>query len=182
MSLSQALLGISVRMWPSPLEMQGLEYMVLLELLRKVIFTILNKIRPDRNQGTELIRHEVIPVVGDLNKADSYINILDRCAIVVDTVADLFSQAEDPCAVNRILLDACTRESDPSSGKVKKTFIYTSGVLAYTHSDEVRDENTPATSDFPFVKARRRFEQDLLSHPEVRCSLTFFSQSYLSCR
>jgi len=129
--------------------------------------TNLHYYRADRNSGTELIRHEVIPVVGDLNKAETYIEILGRCAIVVDTVADLFSQAEDPCAVNRILLDACTRESDPSSGKVKTTFIYTSGVLAYTHSDEVRDENTPATSDFPFVKARRRFEQDLLSHTEV---------------
>jgi len=111
-----------------------------------------------------LVRHEVIPVVGDINNSSTYQEALDKSAIVVDTVLDFGNQ--DPLSANKHLLEA-TAKSGAAHG-IKKTYIYTSGVLVYTHGESVRDENSPLPGDHQFFKARIAFENQTLNSSEVR--------------
>lgn len=117
-----------------------------------------------QEKGAHLVRHEVIPVVGDINNTATYQDALDKSTIVVDTVLD-FTQ-KDPLAANKTLLEA-TAKSGATIG-VSKTYIYTSGVLVYAHSEEVRDENSPLPGDHDFFKARIAFENETLKHTGVR--------------
>ena len=70
----------------------------------------------------------------------------------------------DPNEPNRLLLEAAAKLGDAQG--VKKTFIYTSGLLVYTDSQEWRDENTQPNSPAPF-KSRIDFETAVRSHPGV---------------
>jgi len=117
-------------------------------------------------KGAHLIRHEVIPVVGDLNNPSTFLVALNASAIVVDTVLD-FTQ-KDPFAPNRGLLEA-TAKSAAELGVVK-TYIYTSGVLVYPNSTRVQDESSSLKADdtAPLFKGRIAFENEVLSHTGVR--------------
>ena len=114
--------------------------------------------------GQHLIRHEVIPVVGELSKPETYQEVLDKVTYVIDNVLDFASQ--DPFAANKTLVEATAKSA--ATHQVAKTYIYTSGILVYTHSEEVRDENSPLPGDFPFFKGRIAFERYVQSHTGVR--------------
>jgi len=117
-------------------------------------------------KGAHLVRHEVIPVVGDLNQLSTFTEALAAANVVVDTVSD-FSQ-QDPFAPCRALLEA-TSKSGSSQG-VTKTYIYTSGVMVYPDSERVRDETFPLKDAdvLPFFKGRIAFEEEVLHHAGVR--------------
>jgi len=117
-------------------------------------------------KGTHLVRHEVIPVVGDVNDPQSFHDAVHRASVVVDTVVD-FTQP-DPFVANHKLLELTTKLGHEQG--VEKTYIYTSGILVYTHSDHVRDETHSLKSDKlePFFKARVAFENQVLAHEGVR--------------
>jgi len=119
-----------------------------------------------KEKGEHLVRHEVIPVVGDINDPSTYHEALARSAVVVDTVLD-FSQ-QDPFAANRRLLNVTAEFAQEAS--VVKTYIYTSGVLVYPHGENVRDETFSMKSDdlAPIFKGRVAFENEVLSHTGVR--------------
>jgi len=115
-------------------------------------------------KGKHLIRHEVIPVVGDLSKPETYHGVLDKVTYVIDNVLDFTTK--DPFAGNKILIEATAKSA--AVHQVNKTYIYTSGVLVYSHSEEVNDENTPVTGDNPVFKGRIDFERHVQGHTGVR--------------
>jgi len=63
-------------------------------------------------------------------------------------------------------LDATVKSA--AALQVTKTYIYTSRILVYTHSEEVRDENSSLPGDHPAFKARIELEREVLSHTGVR--------------
>lgn len=117
-----------------------------------------------QEKGAHLVRHEVIPVVGDINQPSTYEEALNKSFLVVDTVLD-FSQ-KDPLAANKTLLEATTKSAEAHG--TTKTYIYTSGVLVYAHANEWRDETHPLPGDFDFFKGRIAFENIVLSQTKVR--------------
>lgn len=112
-----------------------------------------------------MVRHEVIPVVGDLAKPETYHEALDKSTYVVDTVLD-FSSGQDIFAPNRALVEATAKSA--ATHHVEKTYIYTSGVLCYDNSELVRDENSPLPGDLPVFKARIGFERYVQEHTGLR--------------
>jgi len=113
----------------------------------------------------ELIRNEVIPVVGDLNKPETYQEVT-KSAFVIDTVYDLARLGQpDGHAPNKVLLEVVAKAGEAQG--VRKTYIFTSGVLVCSDGQEWRDENTLPTSPPPF-KERIDFEAVVRNHPGVR--------------
>jgi len=116
-----------------------------------------------KEKGEVLMRHEVIPVVGDFHKPETWGEVLEKVAWVITTVPDFEGT---PMTGNRALLEAVAISSEASG--IRKTFIFTSGVLVYPHSLEVRDENCPILPDNPFFDLLRSFEKEVLAHHTVR--------------
>jgi len=115
-------------------------------------------------EGEALIRNEVIPVVGDLQKPETWEWVIEKATYVIDTVPGYLSQ--EPWKGNRTLLEALAKSSEATG--IRKTFIQTSGTLRYPDSKQVQDENTPIPpSDHPIFQAGREFEKLVLSHPVV---------------
>lgn len=91
------------------------------------------------DKAAALRREEIIPVLGDLTKPETYIQYVKEAAIIVDNVFE----TSQPGLSNKKLLDIVV-ETAEDGWKEKKTFIYTSGILIYgDHPDEVVDETTP---------------------------------------
>lgn len=55
-----------------------------------------------------MVRHEVIPVVGDLEKPETYQDAVDKSAYVIDTVFASFT-AEDLFRPNKELLESVAK-------------------------------------------------------------------------
>jgi len=107
--------------------------------LRRAGFTVYGLVRSQAKAST-LRLNEIIPVLGQLSQPDTYREAAERCQIIVDCVGD-FSDAKDPASPNRKLLEIA--ESSPNANPL---FIYTSGLLVYSHSDDIIDENCPANN------------------------------------
>jgi len=131
---------------------------------REAGFRVFGLVRSEE-KGAHLAKHEIIPVVGDINQPETYHDALAQSSVIIDTVLD-FSQ-KDVFAANRTLLEATAKSAEAQ--EVTKTFIYTSGVLVYDDSDLVRDETHSLKSEHlaPVFKARVAFENEVLKHPGV---------------
>jgi len=115
-------------------------------------------------EGEALIRNEVIPVVGDQRKPETWEWVVEKATYVIDTVPDY--RYEEPWKGSRTLLEALAKSSEATG--VRKTFIQTSGILMYPDSSEVRDENSPfPPAEHPFLQVARDFEKHVLTHPVV---------------
>ena len=86
-------------------------------------------------------------------------------AYVIDNVVDFSSKDPFGGEANRVLVEETAKSA--ATHHINKTYIYTSGLLVYTHSDEVRDENTPLQGDFPVLKSRIAFERYVQEHTGV---------------
>jgi len=89
---------------------------------------------------------------------------LDKATYVIDNVLDF--TAQDPFEGNKILVEATAKSA--AAHHVAKTYIYTSGTLIYPHSEEIRDENSPLSGDFPITKGRIAFERYVQTHTGLR--------------
>ena len=69
-----------------------------------------------------MIKHEVIPVVGELAKPETYQEALDKSTFVIDNVIDF--TAQEPFTSNKVMLDATAKSA--AALHVTKTYIYTS--------------------------------------------------------
>jgi len=104
-----------------------------------------------------LIKREIMPIVGDMSDLKSLSNVLEEVSVVIDTTLVM---GADPMAANRSLMNAIGAASKFS----KKRFIYTSGVLVYgDYPGCVVDETTP-TKGF---KPRADFEKEVTSSTAV---------------
>ncbi len=64
-----------------------------------------------QEKGKELLKHEVIPVIGDQGKPETYREIVRKAAIIIDNVGDYPGRGE----VNRLLLKTAVEVSSPPS-------------------------------------------------------------------
>ncbi len=90
-------------------------------------------------QAARLRRHEICPVIGSMQKQDSFKNVAVQCAVLVHCAVDY--QA-DTFMLDRTTVEALIGYGE--YGAKPKTVIYTSGVWVYgdTHGRLV-DETTP---------------------------------------
>jgi len=90
-------------------------------------------------QAKELTLHEITPIVGNQNDVSSFSKALSESDVVIDTVQD-FSNS-DSSAANKLLLAEIRKLS--SDSKLKKRYIYTSGILLYgDNGNEIVDESS----------------------------------------
>jgi len=112
-----------------------------------------------QEQSSYLSSHEIIPVIGDIGKPETYEHILPKVTAVIDATSD----PQNPPNVGALL--AATKKH---STKSKKTFIFTSGLLVVGDTNnEVIDEWTTAKPPFPFVVEREKIEQEVINSREV---------------
>jgi len=112
-----------------------------------------------QEQSHRLAAEEIIPVVGDANKPETYENVLKQSSIIVDTI--YLGAPSKP--THNYVFEAAKKLSPPHG---KKIYIYTSGMLVHGHHEEVMTEWIIETKD-GFQKLRADFEQEVINAKEV---------------
>ncbi|HEY1435259.1 MAG TPA: NAD-dependent epimerase/dehydratase family protein [Thermoanaerobaculia bacterium] len=114
-------------------------------------------------KGRALAREEVHPVLGDLEKPESYSAAAESCSVLVHAAAVYGSGAYafDRKAIDG-LLEAGRRGPRP------KTLIYTSGTWVYGNTGARLVDETAPPSPAPHVAERPRSEQMVLGAAGVR--------------
>jgi len=110
-----------------------------------------------QEQSSRLAAEEIIPVVGDANKPETYENVLKHAHVVIDTSLDLANPPQSH------IIDAVKKHQTPHG---KKIFIFTSGILVHGHHEEVVTEevlDTPAG----VLQVRAKFEAEVINAKEV---------------
>lgn len=116
------------------------------------------------DKAAALRRDEIIPVLGDLSKPETYIEYVKQASVIVDNVYDT-SEAQ-PGRSNKQLLDLVV-ETAEQGWHQKKTFIYTSGVLVYgDRPEEVVDETTPV-NPHPLIQWRIDHEKAVVGQDKI---------------
>jgi len=110
-----------------------------------------------QEQSRRLAAEEIIPVVGDASKPETYVNALKHSGIVIDTSFD----SSNP--THNHIFEAAKKHSPPHG---KKIFIYTSGILVHGHHEEIVTEEV---MDSPpgFMQSRANFEVEVANAKEV---------------
>jgi len=132
--------------------------------LRRNGHTVYGLIRKQEH-AAELEKHEIIPVIGGLDDAKSFADLLNKVTVVIDNVLS-YSKNQDPCDTNRALLSLFATSA--KSAKVKKRYIYTSGCLVYGDYPNVEVEEDE--SKFPLKgtgKSRINFEKEVTGQTDV---------------
>ncbi len=113
-------------------------------------------------KARKLIQHEIHPVIGSMQKPESYTKAAGGCSVLVHAANDPGATVElDRKAVETFLL--VSRE-----GAQPKTVIYTSGVWVHgTTGDGLADETTPL-SPAKLVAWRPAHERMILESDRVR--------------
>jgi len=112
-------------------------------------------------QAQDLLRAEVLPVIGTVEDLSSYRHAVEEASVIIDTVA-LYTAA-DPAEANRKLLKLIAEFSKKYNQK--KRYIYTSGVLVYGDTNgEVDETVAPKHSVLGW---RIKFESEVASNTDV---------------
>jgi nucleoside-diphosphate-sugar epimerase len=110
-----------------------------------------------------LARDEVLPVMGDLSRPESYAEAAAECAVLVHAAADLAKGMVGPDKAGvEALLAAGARGARP------KTLIYTSGVWVYGGTGERAADETTPLRPLALVAWRPAHEQMVLNAGSVR--------------
>ncbi|KAL6068134.1 Epimerase domain-containing protein [Balamuthia mandrillaris] len=104
----------------------------------------------------DLLKDEILPVIGDMSDANIYKDAIQKCSIIVDCVG-----GEE---FNETLFETVVASSEPPA--FAKTYIYTSGLLVYGHSEALLDENSPCR--FEADAKRAAFDQRVIGEERVR--------------
>src|SRR5438552_1906021 len=116
-----------------------------------------------KDKAAGLERHEIAPVIGNLDDPKSYASAADHCSVLVHCAAELSARSMELDKLTvKTLVSSATRSSRP------RTILYTSGVWVYgdTHGrlvDESEALNAPA-----LVAPRVQTEIDVLTAREGR--------------
>jgi len=114
-------------------------------------------------KGRALAREEVHPVLGDLDRPDSFLAAAEACSVLVHAAA---VYGPDAYAFDRRAIDALIQAG--RRGPQPKTLIYTSGTWVYGNTGgRLVDETTPA-APAAHVAERPRSEQMVLGAAGVR--------------
>jgi nucleoside-diphosphate-sugar epimerase len=88
-----------------------------------------------------LVRHEIHPVIGSMQKPESYSKAAEECSVLVHAAAEL---SKDMVELDRRTVETFLKAG--TTGARPKTVIYTSGVWVHGNTGERRvDETTPLT-------------------------------------
>lgn len=86
-----------------------------------------------------LVQNEIHPVIGSMQKPESYLKTADGCSVLVHAAADL---SKDTVELDRRTVETFLRAS--KAGARPKTVIYTSGVWVHGNTgDRLVDETSP---------------------------------------
>jgi len=109
-----------------------------------------------QEQIARLASEEIIPVLGDACKPETYETFLKLCNVVIDASFDRAAHTHNH------VFDAVRKTKSPHG---KKIFIYTSGILVHGHHEEVVTEEVLDT--LPVLQYRVKFEIDVINEKEV---------------
>ena len=114
-------------------------------------------------KARKLIQNEIHPIIGSMQKPDSYTKIAEECSVLVHAAAELSNAM--------IELDRKTIETFllvSKEGAQPKTVIYTSGVWVHgSTGDRLVDETTPL-SPVKLVSWRPAHERMILESDRIR--------------
>jgi len=133
--------------------------------MRRAGYKVYGLVR-SKEKGAFLLANEVIPVVGDLDNADTYTSIVEKSDVIIDATNP--KSSADYFAHNRLLLQVTRKFAEVQYPHRIKTFVYTSGIMVYGDSQEVRDETSPFNNEHPLFKAKTVFEAEVLTQEKVR--------------
>lgn len=133
------------------------------QVLRQHGYTVYGVIRK-QEYAHKLATHEIIPVVADVSKPETYEGILQKASIVIDTVQDY--------QANVTVLEETQKHS---SSHGKKIYIFTSGGLVHGNSSEVfQSEEVFREEDIhggpiiiEFIRQRRNFEAQVIQANQI---------------
>jgi len=108
-------------------------------------------------QSRRLALEEIIPVVGDATKPETYQNIINNASIVVDASFDPSSPTQN------IIFNVAKKHSSLHG---KKIYIYTSGILVHGNNEEIVTEEIVHPLPGP-LEARAKFELEVINAKEV---------------
>eukprot|EP01111_Echinosteliopsis_oligospora_P005005 TRINITY_DN18164_c0_g1_i1.p1 TRINITY_DN18164_c0_g1~~TRINITY_DN18164_c0_g1_i1.p1 ORF type:complete len:313 (-),score=84.46 TRINITY_DN18164_c0_g1_i1:14-952(-) len=125
---------------------------------RREGYLVYGLIRREEQMG-ELILNEIIPVLGDAGKPETYKEFTDKSRIIVDC-----SHGDDKKVAQAIIN---TIQSAPQDRLLQsKVFIYTSGIMVYEHDERTRDEAWPIGST-EYASMRRDMETFYLNSEKI---------------
>ncbi|KAI9206850.1 uncharacterized protein BJ171DRAFT_494972 [Polychytrium aggregatum] len=132
--------------------------------IRRAGYTVYGLVRSPE-KAKSLVLNEIIPVIGDLKRPETYAEIISRCSIVVHCASDY----ADYGGVESVALDAFIQglhnhKDSPHAARL----IFTSGILVYKENrsvDEPLSEDAPreGDSDLAFFQARLKNEDFVLN-------------------
>jgi len=119
-----------------------------------------------RNEShkNELIKREIIPLIGDFKDPKSWLSVLDEVGVVIDTVSP--QGGDDPFAANRSLF-AATAQAAKRLG-LRKRFIFTSGCMDYGNQPGKVSYESSKPLGFP---KRIEFINEILRNIEIDCAV-----------
>jgi len=110
-----------------------------------------------QEQSYRLAAEEIIPVLGDVSKPETYENAIKQVGIVIDTLSF------DPSNTTNKHFELVKKHSPPHG---KKIFIYTSGILVHGHHEEVVTEEVLDPKP-GFMQTRANYEVEVINAKEV---------------
>jgi nucleoside-diphosphate-sugar epimerase len=117
-----------------------------------------------REKARRLEKLEILPVLGNLNDAASFISSAASCTLLVHAAMDY--EAVDPYGLDRASVEALIASADPYGDET--TFVYTSGTWVYGDTGgRIANETTP-TAPVNRMAARPATERLVLESRLVR--------------
>jgi len=118
-----------------------------------------------RNQekGEALAKNEIIPVIGNMRRPESYLSIAEQCSVLIHAATEYSTER---AALERLTAESLIRVGN--SGSEPKTFIYTSGVWVYGNTNcQIVDETSPL-NPAKLVSWRPAVEEMILNAKEIK--------------
>lgn len=110
-----------------------------------------------------LARNEIQPVVGDLQKPETFLPFADQCSIIIHAAVDY--------ELNTFVLDRLIVQAFLESGKRglhPKTFIYTSSTWVYGNTGGTPVDESDSLSPPKLLKRHAATEKIVLESPDVQ--------------
>lgn len=116
-----------------------------------------------------LVEQEVRIIQGDLTQPETYKDIIRDCDIIIHCAADLMNYgAVDNPTVDTVLSVCGESNGDEQSGRKKKIFLYTSGIMCYAEGkDKILTEEDANLAEGWVLEERHINEQKVLRSSAV---------------
>lgn len=133
------------------------------QALRRAGHEVWGLVRSEQ-KAAELARHEILSVIGSMQKPDSYLSVAAECSVLVHAAVDYTSG--ELADLDRTTLETLILAGN--RGPVTKRLIYTSGVWVYGNTGTRPAEETTPLSPPKYIQWRPNNEQRVLNASSVR--------------